>query len=256
MKWIDTHTHFGMLEGSPEEALELAKSQGVYRFINIGTTPDDHGPVLQFAQKNYPSVFCTLGIHPHDAKLYNDAVEASIRVNSLQKEVIAIGEIGLDYYYMNSSLEEQKFAFEKQLQIAADLNLPVEIHTRDAEKDTIDILKKFKGSVKGLLHCFTGTQWLADEALKLGFNISISGVVTFKKATELQEVVRSLPLDRIHVETDAPFLAPMPHRGKKNTPAYVIHTADFVAQLKGISLEVLSDQILENTKKLFPKFIP
>lgn len=256
MKWIDTHTHFGMLEGNPEEALTLAKSQGVYRFINIGTTPEDHGPVLEFAQKHYPTVFCTLGIHPHDAKLYTEVVEKSIRANAPSKEVIAIGEIGLDYYYMNSSIEEQKFAFEKQLQIAADLKLPVEIHTRDAEKDTIEILKKFKGSVKGLLHCFTGTQWLADEALNLDFNISISGVVTFKKAAELQQVVKSLPIDRIHVETDAPFLAPIPHRGKKNTPAYVIHTAEFVAGLKGISIEKLSNQILENTKKLFPKFVP
>jgi TatD DNase family protein len=255
MNWIDTHTHFAMLEGSPDDALKFAQDNGVYRFINIGTTPSDHEPVLAFAQKHYPTVMCTLGIHPHDAKLYNDSVENSIRQNAQLKEVIAIGEIGLDYYYMNSTKEEQIYAFEKQLQIAADLRMPVEIHTRDAEEDTIKILKKYEGQVKGLLHCFTGTQWLADEALKIGFNISISGVVTFKKAEALQAVVKTLPLDRIHVETDAPFLAPMPHRGKKNTPAYVIHTAEFVARLKGVSLQELSSQILLNTQKLFPKFV-
>lgn len=255
MKWIDTHTHFGMLEGTPEDALKFAISQGVYRFINIGTNPEDHGPVLEFAEKHYPTVFCTLGVHPHDAKIYSDEVDASIRKRALQKEVIAIGEIGLDYYYLNSSIEEQKAAFTRQLEIAADLNLPVEIHTRDAEQDTVEILQKFQGKVKGLLHCFTGTQWLADEALKLGFNISISGIVTFKKATELQDVVKTLPIDRIHVETDAPFLAPMPHRGKKNTPGFVVHTAEFVAQLKNIPMEELSEQLLKNTQKLFSKFI-
>src|SRR5690606_20932812 len=159
------------------------------------------------------------------------------------------------YYYLNSTKEEQQKSFERQLQIAADLGLPVEIHTRDAEPDTIEILKKFKGKVKGLLHCFTGTQWLADEALKIGFNISISGVVTFKNAEDLRSVVKSLPLDRIHVETDAPFLAPVPQRGKKNTPAFVTHVGEFVAELKNISQQELATQIEKNTKTLFPKFL-
>lgn len=253
--WIDTHTHFGMLEEGAEAGLEKAKSLGVQKFINIGTNPEDHEQVYDFAQKHYPTVFCTLGVHPHDAKIYNDEVDKYLRLKSPNKEVIAIGEIGLDYYYLNSTKEEQKSAFERQLQVAADLGLPVEIHTRDAEEDTIEILKKFQGKVKGLLHCFTGTQWLADEALKIGFNISISGVVTFKNAEDLRSIVKSLPLDRIHVETDAPFLAPVPQRGKKNTPAFVTHVGEFVAQLKGVTPEALSEQILKNTKALFSKFI-
>lgn len=255
IQWIDTHTHFGMLEEGADKGLEFAKSQGVSKFINIGTNPDDFDEVYSFAQKHYPTVFCTIGVHPHDAKVYTDEVDQIIRTMALNKEVVAIGEIGLDYYYMNSSKEEQHSAFERQLQIAADLGLPVEIHTRDAEPDTIEILKKFEGKVKGLLHCFTGTQWLADEALKIGFNISISGVVTFKTAEELRSVVKSLPLDRIHVETDAPFLAPVPQRGKKNTPGFVTHVGEFVAELKGVTPKDLSTQIEKNTRALFSKFV-
>lgn len=254
--WIDTHTHFGMLEEGPDKGLEFALSQGVKKFINIGTNPEDFDQVYSFAKKHYPTVFCTLGVHPHDAKLYNDDVDKYLRENAKNKEVIAIGEIGLDYYYMNSTKEEQHEAFRRQLQVAVDLGLPVEIHTRDAEQDTIDILKSFNGKVKGLLHCFTGTQWLADEALKIGFNISISGVVTFKNAEDLRNTVKSLPLDRIHVETDAPFLAPVPQRGKKNTPGFVTHVGEFVAQLKGVTPEELSKQLQENTKNLFTKFVP
>jgi TatD DNase family protein len=252
--WIDTHTHFGMLEGGAEQGLELAKSQGVDKFINIGTNPEDHEEVYEFSKKHYPTVFCTLGVHPHDAKIYTDDVDKYLREKAKNKEVVAIGEIGLDYYYLNSSKEEQILAFERQLQVASDLGLPVEIHTRDAEPDTIEVLKKFP-KVKGLLHCFTGTQWLADEALKIGFNISISGVVTFKNAQDLRDTVKSLPLDRIHVETDAPFLAPVPQRGKKNTPAFVVHVGEFVAELKGVTKEELSAQILKNTKALFSKFV-
>ena len=255
IQWIDTHTHFGMLEEGAEAGLALAKSYGVEKFINIGTNPEDHEEVYNFAQKHYPAVFCTLGVHPHDAKIYTDDVDTYLRNKGKNKEVIAIGEIGLDYYYLNSTKEEQKLAFERQLQVAADLGLPVEIHTRDAEEDTLEILKKYQGKVKGLLHCFTGTQWLADEALKIGFNISISGVVTFKNAEDLRSIVKSLPLDRIHVETDAPFLAPVPQRGKKNTPAFVTHVGEFVAQLKGVTPEELSAQILKNTKALFSKFV-
>lgn len=254
MKWIDTHTHFDMLETPPLQALKEAQAQGVYRFINIGTTPEDHPRVLEFTQAHYPVVQCALGVHPHDAKLYSHEVEAYLKEKSQLKEVIAIGEIGLDFYYMNSTKEEQTSAFQKQLQLAVEQGLPVEIHTRDAEKETLEILSQFQGQVKGLLHCFTGSSWMAQEALKLGLHISISGVVTFKKATELQEIVKEIPLDRIHIETDAPFLAPVPQRGKKNVPAFVVHTAEFIANLRGIPREELSEQVLKNTQSLFPKF--
>lgn len=253
--WADVHCHLNFLDISPEEAVSEAKKQGVERLITIGTCPDDHPVVLQLVEKFPEEVFGTLGVHPHDAKLYDSETETYLRANLTHPKIVAVGEIGLDYYYDNSPREVQKNAFRSQLQIAVDLNLPVEIHTRDAESDTIEILQEFCGQVKGLIHCFTGTQWLADEALKLGLNISISGVVTFKKADELREVCKSLPLDRIHVETDAPFLAPVPKRGEKNKPEFVVHTADFLAQLRGISVAELSKQTGENTRKLFSKLV-
>ncbi len=253
LNWIDVHTHLNFLEISPERAVEEGRKLGVKRFVTIGTEPEDHQIVLDIAQKFYPEVMCTLGVHPHEAQKYNDQVEAFFLKHALQREVAAIGEIGLDYFYSHSPHDVQRQAFRRQLEIAEQLKLPVEIHTRDAEADTLEILREFKGRVSGLIHCFTGTQSLADGALDLGFDISISGVVTFKKAQELKDVVKTLPLDRIHVETDAPFLAPMPHRGKKNVPAFVVHTAEVVAGLLGVSLEKLSEQTQVNARRLFTK---
>ncbi len=169
---------------------------------------------------------------------------------------MAIGEIGLDYYYDQSPRDEQLLAFREQMQIAADTGLPVEIHTRDAEEDTVRILTEFNGRVKGIIHCFTGTDQLAKQALDLGYNISISGVVTFKSAQSLRDTVKNtIPLDRLHVETDAPFLAPVPMRGRPNTSAYVVHTAQVVAELKNVTLQTLSEQTKKNAEKLFFKLL-
>lgn len=253
MGWIDVHTHLNMLEVSPEQALADCKAAGVDSVITIGTEPKDHLVVLELAKKFYPQVHCTLGVHPHEAELFTPEVDKFLMENADRPEVVAIGEIGLDYYYDNAPREIQKAAFRRQLEISIEKGLPVEIHTRDAEQDTADILAEFGGKVRGILHCFTGTQWLADEALKLGLDISISGVATFKKADELREVVRHVPLERLHVETDAPFLSPMPHRGKKNVPAFVIHTAEVVAQIKGVTIDELMAQTRINAKRTFPK---
>lgn len=253
MGWIDVHTHLNMLEVSPEQALADCSAAGIDHVITIGTEPKDHPVVLELAKKFYPRVYCTIGVHPHEAQLFTPEVDEFLVAHADRPEVVAIGEIGLDYYYDNAPREIQKAAFRRQLQIALEKSLPVEIHTRDAESDTVEILKEFGGKVRGILHCFTGTQWLAEEALKLGLDISISGVVTFKKADELRDVVRQIPLDRLHVETDAPFLAPMPHRGKKNVPAFVIHTAEIVAQIKGVTVDVLMQQTRENAQRTFPK---
>lgn len=252
-EWIDVHCHLNMLEEGVEEAIKKAKAAGVRKIITIGTEPNDLPLVLDLAHKYAPDVYCTLGIHPHDGKVYTKEVGEFIEANAKDPAVVAIGEIGLDYYYDSSPREQQQEAFRAQLAIAQRTGLPVEIHTRDAEEDTISILKEFKGSVTGIIHCFTGTSWLAKEALDLGFNISISGVVTFKNADDLRNTVRGLPLDRIHVETDAPFLAPIPMRGKKNTSAYVVHTAKFVADLKGVTEEQLAEQTKANALKMFPK---
>lgn len=252
--WIDVHTHLNFLKDmTVEEGLAQARAAGVSRFITIGTEPQDHPVVLAIAQKYFPEVACTLGIHPHEGQVYSDEIEAFMDANLPRPEVVAVGEIGLDYYYDNSPREEQKDAFRRQLTLAAKHKMPIEIHTRNAEQDTVDILNEFRGRVTGIVHCFTGTMWLAKQALDIGLDISLSGVVTFKKAEELRDVAKYVPLDRVHVETDAPFLAPVPQRGKPNVPAYVVHTAACVAELRGIPLEELRLATIANAQRTFPK---
>ncbi len=251
--WTDIHTHLNFLEVSPQEAIETATTQGVNRFITIGTEPEDLPVVLGLAEKFAPQVFCTLGIHPHEGKVYEDSVEQYLLEKLSHPRVVAVGEIGLDYYYDNSPKKDQIEAFRRQMDLAEKFQLPVEIHTRDAEDDTIEILKDYRGRVKGIIHCFTGTQKLATAALDCGFNISFSGIVTFKSAGDLREVCQSTPLDRMHVETDAPFLAPVPMRGKKNRPEFMLWTAQFVSQLKSIELPVFCEQMKNNAERMFPK---
>lgn len=254
MGWIDVHTHLNFLKDkSPEEALIEARAAGVSRFITIGTEPADHPVVLSIAQKYFPEVACSLGIHPHEGKVYSDEIHQFLEANVDRREVVAVGEIGLDYHYDNSPRDEQKDAFRKQLDLAARHKLPIEIHTRDADEDTVEILREFRGRLSGIIHCFTGTKWLAENALDLGLDISFSGVITFKNAGDLREVVKYVPLDRLHVETDAPFLAPIPMRGKSNVPAYVVYTAQAVADLKGIDLETLKAATRANARRTFTK---
>jgi len=253
MGWIDVHTHLNFLKDkSPEQAIEEANAQGVTRFITIGTEPADLPVVMQIAEKHWPVVGCTLGIHPHEGKVYSDEVHARIEANLGRKEVVAVGEIGLDYHYDSSPRDQQRDAFASQLELAHKHQLPIEIHTRDADEDTIEILRKAKPQT-GIIHCFTGTMWLAKNALDLGLDISFSGVITFKNAADLREVVKYVPLDRLHVETDAPFLAPIPMRGKSNVPAYVVHTAQAVADLKGVALDKLQEATRANARRTFPK---
>ncbi len=255
MTWFDVHTHLNMLDMTPEEAIEKAKAAGLEKVITIGTGPDDHQLVMDLAEKYKPFVYCTLGVHPHEAELFTEEIGDFILQHAPKDRVVAVGEIGLDFYYDNAPREIQKAAFIRQLEIAEELKLPVEIHTRDAEPETVEILETFKGRVKGLFHCFTGTQWLAEKGLDLGFDISFSGVVTFKNADALREVVKFVPLDRMHVETDAPFLTPVPHRGQKNHPAFVTHTAQLVADLKAVPLERLAEQTRANGLRLFQKLV-
>jgi TatD DNase family protein len=252
--WIDVHTHLNFLKGiTPEQAIQQAKENGVSRIITIGTEPKDHDVVLEIARKHFPVVACTLGVHPHEGQVYSDEVETYLEAHVSEKSVVAIGEIGLDYHYETSPREQQKQAFRRQLELAKRHRLPVEIHTREAEADTVEILTDFKGSVGGILHCFTSSQWLAEQALDLGFDISFSGIITFKNAEDLRNVVKYVPLDRLHVETDAPYLAPVPQRGKSNVPAYIVHTAQLVSELKGITLEQLQNATRSNARRTFPK---
>ncbi len=251
--WTDVHTHLNFLEISPQEAIEEGLKKGVNRFITIGTEPDDLPIVLDLAEKFAPQVFCTLGIHPHEGKVYSDEVENFLLQNLSKPRVVAVGEIGLDYYYDNSPKAEQIEAFRRQMDLAENFDLPVEIHTRDAEDDTIEILKDYKGKVNGIIHCFTGTQKLATAALDCGYNISFSGIVTFKNAEDLRQVCLNTPIDRMHVETDAPFLAPVPVRGKKNQPDNVLWVAKFVSELKSVALADFCRQMKANADKMFPK---
>ncbi len=253
LRWIDTHCHLDKLKPAPGEILAQAKLLGVDRVITIGTEPADLPVVVQLSEQFPGQVYCTIGIHPHEGAVWSQDSADFILQNGHKPGVVALGEMGLDYYYKHSDVALQKKAFADQLALAEKLNLPVEIHTRDAEEDTVAILKEFRGRVRGLIHCFTGTTWLAEQALDLGFNISISGVVTFKNAQSLRDTVRQVPLDRLHVETDSPYLAPIPHRGKENVPAYVVHTAKVVAELKGVSEADLARQLRLNTLALFPK---
>ena len=252
-KWIDIHAHMNMLDPEARVLLEWAEQQGVERIITIGTCPEDNPIAYNWAKEHSPRIFCCLGIHPHDADKYTPKAKEYLLSMYDDPLVVGVGEIGLDYYYETSPKEIQKSVFREMLSIAQLKKMPVQIHTRDAEQDTVSVLKEFKGQVAGTIHCFTGTQWLADEALALGLDISFSGIVTFKTAHELREVVKKVPLDRLHIETDSPFLAPMPHRGKQNNPSMMVHTAQCIADLKQVSLEELSCQTQTNAKKLFPK---
>jgi len=251
--WIDIHTHLNFLEISDQEAIQTGLQKGLRHFITIGTEPQDLPVVLELADKWAPHVYCTLGIHPHEGRVYDSSIEKYLRENLNHPRVVAVGEIGLDYYYNNSPRQEQLHAFRAQMALAEEYQLPVEIHTRDAEEDTISILKEFKGRVTGLIHCFTGTQALADAALDCGLNISFSGIVTFKSAKDLQEVCKNTPLDRMHIETDAPFLAPTPLRGQKNQPDCMLWTAKFVSELKRVELVPFCEQMKTNAVKMFPK---
>lgn len=251
--WIDNHTHINMFkERSPETVIAECDNLGIKKFINIGTDSQDHPIVLGLAHK-YPEIYCTLGVHPHDAEDFTNAKEFMIK-NLNDSKVVAVGEIGLDFYYDNAPRELQKQVFIEQMEIAKAHKLPVQIHTRDAEEETIEVLKKYQAEVKGVLHCFSGSKDLAKKAIEAGFNFSISGIVTFKTADELREIVKDIiPLDRIHIETDAPFLAPMPYRGKENYPGYMLETAKLVADLKGVSMEELKEISYDNTVGLFSK---
>ena len=248
---MDIHCHLNMMERDISEILAEAEKYNVKKIITIGTTPEDLPFVLKCTEE-HSQVYGTLGTHPHDAVKWSEEVDVFIRKKALNSKIVAIGEIGLDYFYEHSPRNTQQKVFASGLQTAKDLNLPIQIHVRNAQEDIMSILKDFP-TVRGVIHCFSGTQKLADEALEHGMNISISGIVTFKKAEDLRGVVRNLPLDRIHVETDAPYLTPVPHRGKSNEPAYVCHVAQLVADLKNISLEELAQQVEVNNHNVFPK---
>ncbi len=253
---VDSHCHldFPDYAGKVDEVLARARAAGVTVCISIGTELKRFPGVKAVAEAN-PDVWCSVGVHPHESEkeLLDD--EAALVAEAAHPKVVGIGETGLDYYYEHSPRQPQQANFRSHIAAARRTGLPVIVHTRDAEDDTIAILREemAKGPFTGLIHCFTGTQKLADAALELGFYISVSGIATFKNSAALRDVIKSVPLDRLLVETDAPYLAPVPHRGKTNEPAFVVHTAAMLAELKSVPETELAAATTENFFRLFSK---
>ncbi len=256
MRLIDSHCHLnyeGLVERQ-DEVLENARERGVAGFLNISTRQREWSNIIAVAERN-DDVWATVGVHPHEADSHPDLGAAALVEGSNHPRVIAIGECGLDYYYDKSDRQAQRERFRAHIEAAQQTGLPLVVHTRDAEADTAEILGEAvrEGNITGVLHCFTGSAELAKKALDLGFFISLSGIVTFKNAQDLQHTARQLPLDSLLVETDSPFLAPVPHRGQKCEPAFVADTASFVAELRGEDLERLAEATTENFFRLFSR---
>ena len=256
MRLIDSHCHLNYegLVDRQDEVLENARNRGVVGFLNISTRQCEWGEVITAAENN-ADVWATVGVHPHEADAHPDLGASALVAGANHPRVIAIGECGLDYYYDKSDRQAQRERFQAHIDAARETGLPLVVHTRDAEDDTAEILTRAvkEGGVTGVLHCFTGSAELARKALDLGFYISVSGIVTFKNASDLQETAKQVPADRLLVETDAPFLAPVPNRGKTCEPAFVADTAAFVATLRGEESEVLAEATTANFFTLFNK---
>ncbi|WP_024871069.1 TatD family hydrolase [Tolumonas lignilytica] len=251
---VDSHCHLDRLDYEKKhhdvaDVLQKAQQQGVTHFLSVSVTLEAF-PAMLASVLPFPHVFASCGVHPLD--LSSPWSGEQLRELAVNPRVIAIGETGLDYYYSTENKAEQQQAFREHIRVSRELKKPVIVHTRDAKADTLAILKEERaGDVGGVLHCFTEDWNMAKAALELGMYISISGIVTFRNADALREVTRQIPADRLLIETDSPYLAPVPHRGHQNEPAYVADVARFVAELRGVSPELLAEQTSENFFRLF-----
>ncbi len=248
---IDTHCHLEMdaFDSDREDVIDRAQKAGIEAIITIGSDKESNNKVLALAEK-YPFIYATVGIHPHDAKDFDDNTYNSVKALAENKKVVAIGETGLDYHYNNSPRDVQRKVFIKHLELAKETGLPVVVHSRDAQDDTIQILKDTFTS-SGVLHCFSGDKDMAERLMAMGFYISFAGPVTYKNAQRLREVVKIVPDDYILIETDAPYLSPVPFRGKRNEPAYITQTAQMIAEIINITTEDISRITDLNAKRLF-----
>ncbi len=256
MKLVDSHCHLNYdgLAERQDEVLDAARARGVTAFLNISTRQREWSDVIGVATRN-PDVWASVGVHPHEADAHPELGATALIEGAAHPRVIAIGECGLDYYYDKSDRAAQRERFQAHIEAARATGLPLVVHTRDAEDDTAEILERAveEGGVTGVLHCFTGSAELARKGLELGFFVSLSGIVTFKNAKDLQQTAREIPLDRLLVETDAPFLAPVPNRGKTCEPAFVADTAAFLAELRGEEPDALANATTANFYRLFSR---
>ena len=256
---VDSHCHldFPDFKEDFEGVLSRAAGAGVGYMVTISTRLSEYDTIRNIAE-SYDNIGFAVGVHPHNAAEEGQDDPAEIIRLCDHDKVVAIGESGLDYYYNHSPREAQRNSFRTHLRACSATGLPIVVHTRDAEEDTIAILKEECAAaqsqgkpIAGVIHCFSSNYWLAEEAVKLGFYISLSGILTFKKSTDIQDSVRKLPIERLLIETDAPFLAPSPHRGKRNEPAYVAHVASKIAELKALRLNVVEETTTQNFFTLF-----
>jgi TatD DNase family protein len=256
---IDSHCHLDFPDFGPEveEVVARAHGAGVGLMLTISTKVSEFDRVRAVAER-FPHVYCTVGIHPHEAASEPETDTATLVEMAKHPKVVGIGETGLDYFYEHSPREAQQRNFRAHIAAARETGLPLVVHTRDADEDTAAILTEEmgKGAFPGLLHCFSSGPQLAEKALEIGLYISLSGILTFKNAVELRETAARVPLDRLLVETDAPYLAPVPKRGKRNEPSFVVHTAEKLAEVKGIGAAALAEATTANFLRLFSRVPP
>ncbi len=254
---VDSHCHldYEPMSTDIEGTLRRATDKGINGFLTICTELSKI-PVVTSIAESHENVYATVGVHPHESQNTEPGEELFkiLTESASHTKVVGFGETGLDYYYTHSPKEKQQESFTSHIEAGIKSKLPLVVHTRDAEEDTIHLIKTIGGGkAHGVIHCFSGSAWLRDQALELGFYISISGIVTFNKASALREIVKDVPLERLLVETDAPFLAPEPYRGKSNQPAYLIETAKRLAELKQVNYDELCHQTTKNFLTLFSK---
>ena len=249
--YFDSHAHYDdeRFDEDRDELIASIHEKGVEYIVNAAADIPSCHTSLALAHK-YPYIYCSIGVHPHDAKTLDNEKLQELKKLAQEEKVVAIGEIGLDYYYDSSPREEQREWFKKQLELAKELNLPVIIHSRDACQETFDIIME-SGVKEGVIHCFSGSSELAKEYVKRGFYIGVGGSLTFKNAKKAVQVVETIGLENILIETDAPYLTPVPHRGKRNDSSYLEYVVAKIAEIKGVSTEEVSHITCQNAKKLF-----
>lgn len=248
---FDTHCHLDMLKMPLEEVFDQCSKSSIKLILTIATEPANLQKIIQLVD-DYPQVYGTQGIHPHDAKTFSSEVENTLRQNIKHPKIQAVGEIGLDYYYMHSKKEVQIKTFYQQLDLAVECNMPVVIHSRDADEDMIRILKEYQNKkLKGVIHSFSSGPKLAETALELGLFLGINGMVTFKKAQNIRDIVITAPLKQLLLETDSPFLAPVPKRGKENGPYFLPFIGEKIRELKKIDESTFYQQLWKNSVDLF-----